>query len=125
CSGTRGCRSPHQTSGDRGAVFSGLWFVAASPCPAVGEYGQGPFGKTLVESWNGTQWSVVSSPNPAKVHNFLFAVSCVSATACTATGTHGNRDPLRGTLVESWNGNTWSVVPSPNKGTAQNRLQGV
>ena len=99
--------------------------VSASACTAVGDDGQGPFRKTLVESWNGTRWSVVPSPNPAKSHNYLFAVSCVSASACTATGTHGNRDPFRGALVESWNGTTWSVVPSPVKGTAQNQLQGV
>ena len=116
---------PSRNPGDKDSVLSGVSCVSASTCTAVGDYGQGPFGKTLVESWNGTRWSVVPSPNPARGHNYLFAVSCVSASACTATGTHGNRDPFRGTLVESWNGATWSVMPSPNKGTAQNRLQGV
>jgi hypothetical protein len=44
-------------------------------------------------------------------------VSCVSATACTAVGEYANRAGSVRTLVESWNGTAWSVVPSPNKGT--------
>jgi hypothetical protein len=42
--------------------------------------------QTLVESWDGTAWSIVSSPNPSTAENTLGAVSCVGSTSCTAVG---------------------------------------
>jgi hypothetical protein len=41
--------------------------------------------QTLIESWNGSKWSVVSSPNPAGVPQLL-AVSCATTTSCAAAG---------------------------------------
>jgi hypothetical protein len=45
--------------------------------------------KTLIESWNGTTWSLVPSPNG--IHgsgaiNILGGVSCASVAQCTAVG---------------------------------------
>src|SRR5262249_55119702 len=103
--------SPNRGTGD--SELYAVSCVSASACTAVGFSGR--YGaKTLVESWNGTRWSVMPSPNLSK-YNGLSGVSCVSATACTAVGSHG--PPGAGgtnTLVESWNGPRWSVVPSPN-----------
>jgi hypothetical protein len=78
--------------------------------------------RTLTESWNGTAWSHVSSPNPgpAKGPDYLNAVSCASASACTAVGNDGN-----GQLIESWNGTTWSVAPRPSGGSDTGILYGV
>ena len=73
--------------------------------------------ETLVESWNGSAWSVVPSPSPSATRNNLQNVSCSSPTACLAVGWYdipvGDPDTPR-TLVESWNGSTWTIVPSPN-----------
>jgi hypothetical protein len=63
-------------------------------------------------------WSVVPSPSltPGKDANSLVAVSCVSTTHCMATGyyygksRHGTPESA---LAETWNGTTWSVVPTP------------
>ena len=100
--------------------LQGVSCASASSCTAVGYSGY----KTLVESWNGTRWSVVPSPNerPASSANALQGVSCASASSCTAVGYSGYR-----TLVESWDGTRWSVVPSPNERPASsaNALQGV
>ena len=90
--------------------------TSASACTAVGDFASATITKTLVESWDGTRWSVVPSPNegPASGSNELWGVSCRSASACTAVGniiTNGNHYK---TLVESWDGTRWSVVPSPN-----------
>ena len=76
-----------------GAVLTGLVLLGTSPATA-----------------QSAAWSVVPSPSPG-TKTVLDAVSCISATACTATGNHGNS-----TLIESWNGTSWSVVPSPNPG---------
>jgi hypothetical protein len=67
---------------------------------------------TLVESWDGTAWSIATSPNGADIVSTLDGVSCTSPTSCTAVGSGGRT----GTLIESWNGSTWSVVPSPKRG---------
>ncbi len=53
----------------------------------------------MIESWDGTSWSVVPSPNPA-TDDGLEGVSCVSATACTAVG-RGLISGVSKTLIES------------------------
>jgi hypothetical protein len=66
----------------------------------------------LVERWNGTSWSIVTSPDANTIDNFLNGVSCAtSTTICYAVGF--SRSPAR-TLLERWNGSTWSIVASPN-----------
>jgi hypothetical protein len=119
--------SPDPGSGDNNLY--GVSCASATACTAVGVSiqkvtGGGRTSKTLVESWNGTAWSVVPSPNPGSGDNNLFGVSCVSATDCTAVG-QGSSDGAETTLVESWNGTAWSVVPSANEGSGENGLNGV
>ena len=67
-------------------------------------------------------WSIVSSPNPDPNSNKLNAVAAISATDVWAVG-----QASASTLAEHWNGNTWSVVPTPNApGTGtQSALLGV
>jgi hypothetical protein len=101
-----------------GNYLNGVSCVAVTVCTAVGlrENSSG-MARTLVESWDGTSWSVVPSPNPepSSEPDVLDGVSCVSATACTAVGFHYNSSAAAQTLVESWDGTSWSVVPSPNR----------
>ncbi|MGH3401166.1 MAG: hypothetical protein ACRDRJ_01375 [Streptosporangiaceae bacterium] len=42
--------------------------------------------RALVQNWNGTKWSVTAAPNPVAGIGGFNAVSCTSATACTAVG---------------------------------------
>ena len=51
-------------------------------------------------------------------------MSCVSATACSAAGYFNPTSSTRGTLIETWNGASWSVVPSPGRGS-HSALDGV
>jgi hypothetical protein len=71
----------------------------------------------LVESWNGTNWLLASTPEiPAGNGGGLFATSCVNGSDCWAVGavlgSAGNGSPT-GTLIEHWDGFAWSIVPSP------------
>jgi hypothetical protein len=65
-------------------------------------------------------WEIVFSPNVGSgtYGNQLNAVAVVSASDVWAVGfsphPSGNPQYLRQTLVEHWDGNSWSVVPSPN-----------
>jgi hypothetical protein len=42
--------------------------------------------KILVESWDGSSWSVVPTPNPGAADHVLNGVSCVSPGFCMAAG---------------------------------------
>jgi hypothetical protein len=99
----------------------------ANACTAVGYYtvNGGP-GVLLAERWNGTQWSIETTPAPTgATASELNGVSCVSGSACTAVGDYTNSSGRRLTLAERWNGTKWSIEPSPNVGSDDNELQGV
>ena len=101
--------------------------VSATDCWAVGPYYTGAF-QTLIEQYNGTSWSIVSSPNTSpSYNNYLYSVTCVNASACWATGYYVNASPnYLQTLIEKWNGASWSIVSSPNTSMTQNNvLEGV
>jgi hypothetical protein len=99
--------------------------ASARACPAVGYYYNGTIYPTLAERWNGTKWSIQSTPNPkGSVQSVLFGVSCVSARACTAVGSYENGARLA--LAERWNGTKWSIQSTPNpKGASGSELRGV
>lgn len=94
---------------------------------AVGTYGNanGP-ALTLIEHWNGSTWSVASSPNPAGSGNSqLLGVTALSPTNAWAVGSYFVTDGARRTLIERWNGKAWSIVPSPNPTTNNTELDSV
>ncbi|HEU5374267.1 MAG TPA: hypothetical protein VFV38_02420 [Ktedonobacteraceae bacterium] len=80
---------------------------------------------TLIEFWDGTQWQIASSPNPSLIHNTLYGVSAVSANDIWTVGFDANAVGLAQTLIEHWNGSSWSVVTSPNPGSGGNELFSV
>ena len=70
---------------------------------------------TLTELWNGSGWSVTSSPDTAQGdQDNLLGVSCLGAGLCDAVGYSHLPGGSNETLIESWNGTSWSIVPSPN-----------
>src|SRR2546421_1267902 len=81
--------------------------------------------KTLIEHWNGTQWSVVPSPNGRSSNNFLGEVSAASANDIWTVGAYNNTNNVSLTLIEHWNGSKWSIVPSPNFDLGNNYLTGL
>jgi len=108
------------TSATLSNILEGVSCISASNCTAVGIANSGTFDQTLVEQWNGIGWSIVTSANTSSSeNNDLRAVSCTSASACTAVGTYYNGTSSL-TLAEQWNGSTWSVSTSPNVTGAQN-----
>ncbi len=102
-----------QTFTDPGPSIAGGVADVSCPsmrfCVSVGSFETTSDFETYAETWDGTQWNVRTVPNPSTTN--LTAVSCSSATACTAVGNGG--DALSGfvTLAERWNGTTWTVQP--------------
>ena len=107
--------------------------ASTTDCWAVGVY-VNPFqtALTLIEHWNGSSWVVVASPNAvATENNVLNGVACTSASECWAAGYYVPGANRSETLIEQWDGTTWSIVaspnvPSPSTGIAEyNSLAGV
>jgi hypothetical protein len=81
--------------------------------------------RTMIQHWNGTKWSVVSSPNQGTDSNALGSVTIISAKDIWAVGDYYNGSFPYLTLTEHWNGTNWAVVASPNVGTDENTLLSV
>jgi hypothetical protein len=96
-------------------VLSGVSCPSTTSCFAVGHYFDGSSTKTLVERWNGTNWSVIASPGSAAFGLDLSRVSCASATSCLTVGFIAG-GTVFGALVEQWNGTSWSTVARPHVG---------
>ncbi len=91
--------------------------ASASFCVAVGNQpGTGGSNtNTLIEQWNGSSWSIVTSPNPAGAgESQLYGVSCAGPSFCAAVGVSGPGTTFVNPLVEHWNGKSWSIVTAVN-----------
>jgi len=108
--------------------LNGVACSSSSSCIAVGYYQVKGTNNilTLAEIWNGTTWTIQPTTNPGASQSKLEAVSCSSATACTAVGFYDdtNNDVL--TLAQRWNGSGWTVQPMPSPSTTPGwELHGV
>jgi hypothetical protein len=112
-----------------GIAYNSVACASASECWAVTGSGLEFGPPLLIARWNGTTWAVVStpapSPDPDNTHA-LYTVTCASASECWAVGYYSNGTAAR-TLIEQWDGASWSIVASPNNGTGTqaNYLYGV
>jgi len=123
--------SPNIATNSYGNGLSAVTCVSASDCWAVGAYRyyipnpiNNGYVQTLIEHWDGASWSLVASPNnvtsPTGLmeDNYLSAVACGSTSECWAVGsyhvTSATGTYYSATLIERWNGNSWTIIPSPN-----------
>jgi hypothetical protein len=125
--GTKWSIATSPNKGTSTNILNGVSCASSTSCTAVGYYtNTSGTSQTLAESWNGTKWSIATSPNKGTSNNILQGASCASPTSCTAVGYYTNTSTSTfRTLAESWNGTKWSVVPSPSKGTGNSQLQGT
>jgi len=111
-----------------GPNFNTLLGVAASggKAWAVGVRLNSAFqDRALVEAWDGTSWSIVNNPQPGSQRDILFGVSALSTSDVWAVGDQEGANGIFETLVEHFDGTSWSVVPSQNPGSTGNHLYGV
>jgi hypothetical protein len=117
---------PSPSPGFSANGLGGLAVVSATDIWAAGAQSsdQGNSYQTLIERWDGTQWSVVPSPSPGSYANALGGMTAVSASDVWAVGEYQNFQGnfvLR-TLAEHWDGKNWKVVPTPDVGSFGNIL---
>jgi hypothetical protein len=84
--------------------------ISISQCYAVGYSSHGTNTATsLAETWNGTKWTIQTTPNPAGAKEVkLHGVACPS-TACWAVGGYLNSAGKEVALAEGWNGKEWAL----------------
>ena len=96
-----------------GVFFTSVACPSETSCFATAAGGPYPQ-KTLVEHWDGNAWSVMSTPNVANTDSGLSGIACATPTLCFAVGAAGNGPVTPRTLVEQWDGMSWTIVASPN-----------
>jgi hypothetical protein len=83
-------------------------------------------GEAVSLIWNDGTWSSVPVPQPAGDSlTALGAVSCSSASACTAVGSAFNAGGTQVVVAERWNGTAWVVQQALNRDDNGSQLTGV
>ena len=98
-----------------------VWIVGAQTAGAAKVH-------PAAEHWDGSAWTLYSPPYVGLGENSLNGVSATAADDVWAVGysqPQKKTDSAFQTLVEHWDGSTWSVVPSPSVGTNSNTLTSV
>jgi hypothetical protein len=117
-------RTPNPVGATSSLLFD-VSCVSPRACTAVGSFTKrSAMTVPLVERWNGTSWSIQSTPNPSQATggraSYLGGVACASRTTCTAVGFSGNSAGTSGvTLTERWSGAGWSIQRTPHPADAE------
>ena len=114
-----------QLSGVDGSATNNVWAVGNQDVQVgPGTFTSGP----LAERFNGTSWSVVATPTPAgSTGSVLSGVKTFSTTNAWSVGSYSaaSGSPSGRTLIQRWNGASWSIVSSPNPDPTQNLLTDI
>jgi len=106
-----------------GSGITGIAVLSDRDVWAIGDQVNGST-MTLTEHWNGTAWSVVSSPNPFTTFSHLGAVAAVASNDIWAIG-YGARGGEFRTLAIHWDGGAWASVQIPTVDNFDAFLNGV
>jgi hypothetical protein len=82
-------------------------------------------GKPFAMHYDGSGWSAVPVPTKGAGKIDLYDVDAFSKKNAWAVGYSTDATGHRRTLTEHWNGTSWKIVPSANRGTGHNTLLGV
>jgi hypothetical protein len=104
-------------------IMSDATSISPTDAWAVGYFGhsqvgEGEFGTAMIEHWDGTQWTVVTTPSPPDPDSRLLALTAVSPSDIWAVGWQGSSNSYTNTipLVEHFDGSAWQLVTAPVPG---------
>jgi hypothetical protein len=99
--------------------FSGIQANSPTDVWAVGESAVVDGSSTdLIEHWNGTAWSIVTSPSPGSGDSLTSVTTSNAANDVWAVGVTQPTGATEGqTLTLNWNGTAWTTVASPDNGS--------
>jgi hypothetical protein len=116
-------------TGAHSSTLIGVSCASTSVCTAVGTYQNYAFAaRILAERWNGSSWVRQSTPKPSGASVYLLgltAVSCPSASICTAVGVYEKSSEARITFAEHWNTSSWALQSTRNPSATYNWFSGV
>ncbi|HEX9034036.1 MAG TPA: hypothetical protein VF834_19515, partial [Streptosporangiaceae bacterium] len=85
------------------AALNAVWCTSPTLCTAVGQFSNA-LNFTLAEVWNGSTWSLRSTPSYLYAgQNTLSAVSCTAGPVCRAVGVTDDLGQIPATLIETGN----------------------
>jgi hypothetical protein len=101
--------------------FSGVARLSSGDAWAVGSWSNHLWNRyhVLMAHWDGRSWQPVRPPHTPDPDSWLSAIAASSPSDIWAVGGQGNSDPFHPTsrtLIEHYDGTSWSVVPSPSLG---------
>jgi hypothetical protein len=101
-------------------VLTGIACPATSECWAVGSFFPTDYNGSLTEKWNGSKWSVVTTPTSKSGE--LIGDACSGRTDCVSAGIS---DKLFA-IGQVWNGSKWATAtPAKPTGATDSELNGV
>lgn len=126
--------APAEPAGTVNAQLLSVSCPSADACRAAGNYaGASGSGDPLAESWNGKAWMVQVTSVPAEgseasaapgtapsggsgspTSSGFAAVSCGSASSCSAVGSEVTALPSVLALAEMWSGTRWRIQSTPD-----------
>lgn len=110
-------------AGARSSDLSGVACLSATSCVAVGSDGTGSGELTLAESWNGSSWKAMKTPDKSKSYNNLAAVACNTG-RCLAVGSYTS-GPRTLPLSLALKGTTWTMTTPTSPAGGSTLLGGV
>jgi len=112
------------TADARASTFRAVAAISSGDVWAVGD--QNDLQNTLIEHFDGKQWTVIPSPTPANTQVVeLWGVTAISSKDVWASGFQEGLDGKNSPLVLHWNGTKWSLVPAPSEGTRSTTTFGI
>jgi hypothetical protein len=83
-------------------------------CIAVGSWVTGSQVRSLVETWDGTRWTIEETPAPeGATSSALSGIDCPAPTTCYAVGAYERGSPTEHAFAQAWDGSTWTIMPVP------------
>jgi hypothetical protein len=111
------------TSGDN--ALTSVDALSSTNAWAVGSSRTSASRKSLIQRWNGTSWTIVSSPNPGTLGNSLLGVEAAGPNDIWAVGWKNSGNGLRSLLLH-YDGTGWTEGAAvPKVGTGDNVLTGI
>jgi hypothetical protein len=111
------------TSGDN--VLTSVDALSGTNAWAVGSSRAATSRKSLIQRWNGTSWTNVSSPNPGTLSNSLLGVAAAGPNDIWAVGWKNSGNGLQSLLLH-YDGTGWTEGAAvPKVGTGDNVLTSV
>jgi hypothetical protein len=98
--------------------------ISTTSCVAVGASIDNTNLDSLAMAWDGTTWTILTTPSEASSDDLLVSVSCASPTSCVAVGKQDDAGTDQ-SFAMSWDGSAWTTAVVPSVGADDNFLEAV